>query len=122
MHTALSPTSEPVPEDAGGLDRRSARIADYLAQALAEDNPLLANLGTVNCDLLQVQNFLRQAVEDAFAKVPRDLSEWEHLTPAIDQLVKIVKQIDRFTQLDIRIRSEEQSARREEARLMNEGQ
>lgn len=82
-------------------DRRTARIAEYLAHSLDYGDPLHANVGAVNADLLLLMaDRLRQLLE---AAPWASLKDFESLKPAIDSLLRIHKQIDRFAQLEARL-------------------
>jgi hypothetical protein len=81
-------------------DRRTARIAEYLAQILEYADPLRANVGAVNADLLFMADRLRQRLEVAPWET---LEDFEDLKPAIDSLLRIHKQIDRFAQFEARL-------------------
>jgi hypothetical protein len=81
-------------------DRRTARIAEYLAHSLDYADPLQANVGAVNADLLLMADRLRQLLE---AAPWASLEDFDDLKPAIDSLLRIHKQIDRFAQLETRL-------------------
>jgi hypothetical protein len=82
---------------------RNQRIQDYLVQSLAKGSPLEANLGAVNCDLFSMASHLWQAIAEALQQGPAALEELEYLMPAVEQYLKITKQIDRYAQLAIKL-------------------
>jgi hypothetical protein len=83
---------------AGDLRRR--RIADYLTEALRQDNSLRANLGAVNCDLMHLAYDLKQAIAEALGVDPA-LGHFQGLLPAIDYWLRVSKQVERLAQLDL---------------------
>ena len=89
------------------IERRNQRIEDYLRAALESPNPLAANLGAANSDLMAVQHALQQAIDTALSQTKPTLAELETLLPGIDYLLKIAKQIDRFSQLEIKLKPAE---------------
>jgi hypothetical protein len=84
-------------------DRRSQRIADYCAAALENPCPLAADVGVVNSDLMRVQCFVQEALNHAIAEIIPTLTGLASVTPGIDTLLKVNKQIDRYTQLEIQL-------------------
>lgn len=83
---------------------RAERILDYLQSALTQHDPLLANLGAVHSDLLQIERKLKQALDRALSDATRDVLDFEVLLPGLDHLLRLAKQIDRFTQLEIQLK------------------
>jgi hypothetical protein len=81
-------------------DLRRQRIADYLTEALRQDNSLRANLGAVNCDLLHLVYDLKQAIAEALGVDPA-LGQFQGLLPAIDYWLRVSKQVERLAQLDL---------------------
>ena len=86
-----------------GADVRLERILDYVNQSLAKLNPLEASLGALNADLMLMAYRLRQVLDDALQEGAAAFEELEELAPTIDQLLRILKQIERFSQLAIKL-------------------
>jgi hypothetical protein len=86
----------------GEVDSRSRRIDDLLKEALAKKCPLEANLGVVNSDLMRLEYGLNQLIVKAMAQ-PAALEHMSHLMPALDSFLRVVKQIERYAQLDRRL-------------------
>jgi hypothetical protein len=86
-----------------GEDLRLRRIRDFLDEALAKDNALEANLGAINSDLMVMAYQLRDAIDDALAEGSGALDDFRNLVPALGSYLGIIKQIDRFAQLELRV-------------------
>ncbi len=84
-------------------DLRLRRIMDYRQEVLAKADALEANLGAVNSELMSIGYRLHQAIEAAMEVAPGALDDFQKLMPAIDNYLRIAKQIDRFAQLDLRL-------------------
>lgn len=83
---------------------RGDRIRDLLASSLAKLDPLEANLGVVNSDLMLLAYRLKQSIDSALTE-PDASEELEMLMPAVENYLKVVKQIERFSKLDLQLRS-----------------
>jgi len=81
---------------------RVQRIADYLESSLGKPDALQATIGAANSDLMLVGFRLNEAVQAALNSTPAALSEFGKLMPAVESLLKVYKQVDRFTQLEVR--------------------
>lgn len=103
--SSLQPSTPRDPASGDEVDRRLQRIRDYLDEALAKDNALAANLGAAASDLMLLGYQLKQAIDAALAEAPVALDRFEQLLPAIDYYLRINKQVDRMTQLDLRLAS-----------------
>ena len=88
---------------------RIHRIEQLQAEALAEPDALQANLGAFNAGLMRIGFRLEEAIEGASAQITDPLARFERLAPAIDSLLKVMRQVDRFAQLDQRLASAQQS-------------
>jgi hypothetical protein len=81
-------------------DERQRRIEDYLRTALAMEDPLAANVGAVNSDLMLFGYSLQQAITKALETAPTALDEFGKLMPAIDSYMRISRQVERFAKLN----------------------
>lgn len=84
-------------------DPRIKRIADYAKAALERVDPLAAVIGVANSGLFSFATRFQNAIDaatDPNSPVPMDLRT---LQPAIDSYLRIMRQIDRFTQLELRL-------------------
>jgi hypothetical protein len=91
-------------------DARVRRIMDYLQSALDKQDALQANLSAANADLMMIGYKLATAIKAAMATAPASLEAYEELVPAIGNLLRIHKQVDRFSALDSRLASANASA------------
>ena len=81
-------------------DERHERIKDYLRSALAMKDPLAANVGAVNSDLMLFGYSLQRAITKALDLAPAALDEFGKLMPAIDSYMRISRQVERFAKLN----------------------
>lgn len=89
--------------DGSTASLRMRRIQDLQAQALAKADPLEANLGAANGALLRLAFRMEQAIEGSLADFADPVTRIERLTPAIETYLKLMRQADRFAQLDQRL-------------------
>lgn len=85
-------------------DPRAERIDQYIKDSLVIDDPLEANIGFVNADLMLMAHALRNAVGETLHQSAESLREVAELMPAIENYLKISKQIASMTQLTIKLR------------------
>lgn len=92
---------------AGAVDSvaREQRLADYVTQSLEVVDPFEANVGVVNADLMLIANRFRQALGDALDKPPENLEELAEFMPSVDGYLRIVKQVDRMSQLALKLKT-----------------
>jgi hypothetical protein len=88
---------------APSVESREQRIADYVAESLAKDDALEANLGILNADLMLIAHRFRHALDEALQQPPETLAEMAEFMPGIDGYLRVVKQIDRFSQLALKL-------------------
>lgn len=84
-------------------DARLKRVADYAKAALQRADPLASVIGVANSGLFSFATRFQDAIDaatDPSSPVPMDLRT---LQPAIDSYLRIMRQIDRFTQLELRL-------------------
>ena len=84
-------------------DLEMRRIQDLLAESLALPNAFAANLGAQNSGLRKMAYRMQQAIEKALDQGPAELEEFEDVMPAIETLLKITKQVDRYSQLSMKL-------------------
>jgi hypothetical protein len=92
--------------DVGGAevpDRRGRCLLELTEEILRKRDPLAANLGLVNCNLLQLARTLYERLSEAFARQPDTPEELQQLARAFDQYMKVTKQIERYVQVDIKM-------------------
>jgi hypothetical protein len=98
-----SRTDSVAPEDAA--DSRTRRIMEYLRASLDQQDALRANLCAANADLMMIAYKLAAAIKSAMAGASPSLEAYEDLVPAIGNLLRIHKQVDRFSALETRLTS-----------------
>ena len=96
-------SDRPKPSAAEVASLRLARIQQYLLASLEQVDPLEANLGAAASDLMSLGFKLKQAIEESLADTPNSLERFQRLRPAIDDYLKLSRQIDRYAQLDRRL-------------------
>lgn len=79
-------------------DRRQRKITDYQEWSLAKDDPLEANLGVINGDLMFMHHLLQDTVVNALKAVDSTETLAE-ATATVGMDLKIVKQVERFSHL-----------------------
>ena len=83
-------------------DARLSRVLDYQSRSLEKDDPLEANLGSINSGLMRVALWLDEAVEEAMASGPPNVERLSRILPAIDTHLRVTRQVDRFAQIELR--------------------
>jgi hypothetical protein len=98
--------SSPTPDQPGLPDelamRRLKRIAEYKLQALAKRNPLRSILGSLNAGLCEVAVGMESLVKQALPAAATSPQREERLQKSITQLVKLNRQIDRYSDKELR--------------------
>ena len=79
-------------------DERHQRIGEYLRAALALEDPLAANVGAINADLMMFAHSLQRAIASALET--KRLDEFGKLMPAIDSHMRISRQVERLAKLN----------------------
>jgi hypothetical protein len=97
-------SGQPSLSDAEVAALRLARIQEYLVESLQQLDALEANLGAAAADLMSLGCQLKVAIEESLAETPHALERFQRLQPAISEYLKVARQIDRYAQLDQRLR------------------
>jgi hypothetical protein len=84
-------------------DTRLQRIIDYSEEALAKSDALEANLGSVITDLLLIARRYSLELKEVLNTDPSAPEELELIEPSLDQYLRVTKQLDRFTQLVVKL-------------------
>jgi hypothetical protein len=87
---------------------RRRRLRDYHIRALAHEDPCQAMLGSVNAELMLVTMRVDQAINNSLAVGSATIEGVMQCSQAIDMLLKLTRQIDRFAQLELRPRDKAQ--------------
>jgi len=89
------------------MQQRSRRILESMTDALADPNPVLSGLGAAASDMMDIGRLLKEAIDRSLELGDRSLRHWSEAAPAVNQLLQVYRQFDRFVQLDRRLRAEE---------------
>lgn len=84
-------------------ENRLRRVLDYQAAVLQKKDHLEAVLGTVNAGLVGVTIQLDEFIEGALAASPKTVERVQKLLPSIQTYLQATRQIDRLTQVELRI-------------------
>lgn len=103
--TDATQAEEDSPEHPDVPAAREQRIADYLTQSLEVGDPFEANVGMVNADLMFLVHRYQQALGGALEEPPEDLAELAEITPSVDSYLRLVKQMDRISQLAMKLKA-----------------
>lgn len=87
---------------ANSHDARLSRVLDHQANSLEKDDPLEANLGSINSGLMRVALWLDETIEQAMESGPPNVERLSRILPAIDTHLRVTRQVDRFAQIELR--------------------
>jgi hypothetical protein len=87
-------------------DPRLSCIRAYEELSLRQPDPLRACLAVVNCGLMDFVAQYHTIIEDALSNGAKSLSDLRQLSSAMDCYLKLVRQTDRFAQMEIRLRED----------------
>jgi hypothetical protein len=93
----------------GEGDARMERIADYLRESLAKSDSLEANLGVANAELFLMASRMMQELTDILNRDPDEAMGNEQFIQGFDRLLRLDKQIDRFSHLLVKLRDPPES-------------
>lgn len=81
---------------------RMSRVLDYQLSSLQKDDPLEANLGSINSGLMRVALWLDESIEHSMEIGPRNVERLSRILPAIEAHLRVTRQVDRYAQLELR--------------------
>ena len=90
--------------------KRLARIFDFQVDALANPNPLQACLGSFTGDLLAIGWHIQKRINGALAASSGTIEDITSITPALDIVLRIGRQADRYAQLEAKLTATERQA------------
>src|SRR4051812_27196938 len=90
-----------IPEN-NRLKGRQKKILEYVDGALANSNPLVANMELANSDLMQMMLWLRADTERLRATLSDPLDSIQCMIPIAEQLYKLGKQLNAIVELLMR--------------------
>ena len=82
---------------------RLKRVLDYQADVLKKESNLEAVLGTISAGLMGVTIRMDEFIEQALAANPKTIDRVEKLLPSIQTYLQATRQIDRLTQVELRV-------------------
>jgi hypothetical protein len=88
-----------------GPNVRLQRIMEYVNEAAEKRDALGLTLGAVNGDLLLMAWRLRQELDDFLHRPSESAEELLLAQSVFDHFLRVARQIDRFAQLDIKLRA-----------------
>jgi hypothetical protein len=106
--TAPKPARRATPPSAA---ERTGRIEQLIQAALESDDHVQATMGALIGDLMLIGHRLSQAIDAASRQNLSVLYDDRSVVAAVDNLLKIDRQIDRFGQLQARLREAEGRSR-----------
>ena len=98
-------------------EARLKRVIDYQADALKKENSLEAVLGTINAGLMGVTIRMEEFIEQALAANPKTIDRVHRLLPGIQIYLQATRQIDRLTQVELRVAASRKSKSAEPRQL-----
>ena len=84
------------------LEARLDRILDYQTSALSKDDPLQANLGSVNSGLMTIAVQFDAFIGQVLAGGPATIERMQKLLPLLDAHLRVTRQIDRYAQIELK--------------------
>jgi hypothetical protein len=88
-------------QDLGG--RRKQKILDHLAASLGASDTLQACMGAITCDLLEMCQTLKSGLDKEFTRTESPVARARDMSPAMEVYLRVVRQVERLAQLDVRI-------------------
>ena len=96
------------PDQDGSLSQaRRQRIREYHAEVLGHEKPLSAVLGSLSAGLMEIGVQLEEEIHESSNAEPLTVEHLMNRRPAIEAYLKVLRQIDRFAQLEVRMRPSE---------------
>ena len=80
-----------------------ARLEDYLQESLAKPDPLEANVGVMNADLMFFANALQATICESLRQPAESLQGMDEFRPAVGNYVKLSKQVATMTQIALKL-------------------
>jgi hypothetical protein len=90
----------PPPAPAPTREQRQSLVRAYQLQAMKRPDPLAANLGVLQADLMQFAHDLAPTIQANLSQAAISSEGRKISFQTIEQYLKIMRQIDRFTQIE----------------------
>ncbi len=108
----VAPATVEVAKTGSDIEARLKVANDYLSKSLEKQDPLEANLGSVNSGLIRVAVQLDETLRKAIESGPRTLEFMHQLEPSIELVLKLARQIGRFADVELRASKESKNTER----------
>ena len=84
--------------------RRLERIQQYLIESLDQEDAWRGCVGPIVCDLLEMCQTLKSCIDEELKQANSFVGAIASLEPAFNAYLKMVRQVERLSKLDYRIR------------------
>lgn len=98
-------------------DLRVQRVLDYAQVALHMDDPLQANIGSLNADLMMFAHHMQRMIKPALEKLPANPGALANVVPVVESHTRVTRQVERLTTLSHRLRRQDELAKKVAAEL-----
>ena len=75
---------------------RSKCLTNYHAQALSQQDPLLATIGGLTAGMVEIAHWLEDAIHEVIDGQPATMDIVRKVNPAIETHLRLLRQVDRF--------------------------
>jgi hypothetical protein len=107
---AQSKNNKPIPMADSVAQVRTRRRDELLQKSLESDNPLEANLGAVQVDLLDMATQLKEFLAVAFPDSAENWAEFEQLTVGCNTMLRVTSQVERYAHLSLKFQEAKERA------------
>jgi hypothetical protein len=119
----VADVTEPQQTDVGAsvealAELREKRTVDYLQKALEMGDPLSANIGAVNADLMLFAGHMRRIIAPALERLPSEPRALANLVPAVESHSRVARQIERLAALMNRLDRQTAAAKKTAAGIV----
>jgi hypothetical protein len=102
------------------MDLREQRVLDYLRTALHMDDPLMANIGSLNADLMMFAHHMQRIIKPALEKLPAEPGALANVVPAVESHARVARQVERLAVLVDRLKRQRESTKKAATELVAE--
>ena len=105
LETTVAKTAgETQPNEEMLAKRRLEKIRQYLVESLDQEDAWRGCVGPIVCDLLEMCQKLKACLDEELGQAGSFLGALASLEPAFNTYLRIVRQVERLSKLDYRIR------------------
>lgn len=98
----------PSVDEAPDADARETKIREHQIASLNIFDTLRANIGAMNGDAMRLAGWLQQSLEPLMSDGPLPLDQFAQAEPVLKALLRVFKQVDRFSEFELRARKTDQ--------------